>query len=122
MDLAGNEKSSCVYEKKQEQESVNINQSLTTLSIVVQRLSQRAQYVNFRDSELTKLLEDALTGRSKTTLIACVNPGIANRYETVSTVRFASLAKSIAIDPKQWVQDQVRFRCTPTPWFFSCVN
>ncbi len=103
VDLAGSEK----YNVDKGAESLNINQSLTTLSIVIQRLSQRAAFVNFRDSELTKLLESSLCGRAKTTVIACVNPTLSNRYETTSTVRFAYQAKSIPIDAKKWAEDQV---------------
>lgn len=107
VDLAGSER----YNVEKGAESLNINQSLTTLSIVIQRLSQRQSFVNFRDSELTKLLESSLSGRSKTTVIACVNPTQSNRAETTSTVRFAYQAKSIPIDAKKWAEDQVKTVC-----------
>ncbi len=106
VDLAGSEK----YNVNKGAESVNINLSLSTLSIVIQRLSLGHAFVNFRDSELTKLLEDSLSGMTKTTLIACVNADAANRSETLNTLRFAFQAKSIPIDAKQWQQEQARTR------------
>jgi len=101
VDLAGSEK----LNVDKALESKKINLSLTILSKVMHGLSQGASHVGFRESELTKLLADSLSGSAKTTLIACINPDAKNRVETLSTLRFASNAKTIPVHAKQWALD-----------------
>merc|ERR1712124_120662 len=90
VDLAGSERAG-QYALSQEQlkEGVNINQSLSTLARVVSTLaSGKGEHVPYRDSTLTWLLSDAITGRSaRAFMIAAVHP--AHQAETLSTLRYA---------------------------------
>ncbi|CAF0816111.1 unnamed protein product [Adineta ricciae] len=82
-------------------ESTNINKSLSTLGNVISALadissgSKRKVVVPYRDSTLTKLLQNALGGNSKTVMIAALSPADVNYDETLSTLRFADRVKRI---------------------------
>ena len=96
-DLAGSEKIN-----KQEEieighmaELKNINLSLTTLGKVIQLLAKGSAFVPFRDSNLTRLLQDSFSGGTKTILIATVSPSKSNVEETTSTLKFADRAKNV---------------------------
>jgi centromeric protein E len=51
-----------------------INQSLLSLSKVIQALSQNSEYVSFRDSKLTRLLQPSLSGNAKMSIVCCITP------------------------------------------------
>lgn len=73
--------------------------SLTTLGLVIQTLvNPKASHVPYRDSKLTRLLQDSLGGNTKTVMIANVGPSGYNFDETVSTLKYASRAKNIKND------------------------
>ena len=73
-----------------------INKSLSALGNVIAALTEtRAQHVPYRDSKLTRLLQDSLGGCSNTALIVCCSPAQDNAAETLSTLRFGSRAKGI---------------------------
>lgn len=82
-------------------ESTNINRSLSTLGNVISALVdissgvRRKIVVPYRDSVLTKLLQNALGGNSKTIMIAALSPADVNYDETLSTLRFADRVKRI---------------------------
>lgn len=82
-------------------ESTNINKSLSTLGNVISALadissgSKRKIVVPYRESTLTKLLQNALGGNSKTVMIAALSPADVNYDETLSTLRFADRVKRI---------------------------
>lgn len=100
VDLAGSErldKSGAVGERMHE--ATRINLSLTALGNVISALSTHANHVPFRDSKLTKLLMDSLGGTSRTVIIATVSPAANNLTETLSTLRYASHAKTIKNKP-----------------------
>lgn len=59
-----------------------------------------AQHVPYRDSKLTRLLQDSLGGNTKTVMIAAISPADYNYDETLSTLRYADRAKSIKNKPK----------------------
>jgi hypothetical protein len=97
-DLAGSEKISKDEGKMDEKhllELKTINLSLTSLGKVIQSLAQgkKAVHIPYRDSKITRLLQDSLGGNTKTTLIAAVSPVIDNIEETISTLKFADRAK-----------------------------
>ena len=101
VDLAGSER-----QKKTEasgdrlQEAKAINLSLSALGNVIKALvSSKSTHVPFRDSKLTKLLQDSLGGNTKTVMIANVGPAATNYDETVSTLRYANRAKNIKNKP-----------------------
>jgi Kinesin motor domain len=74
-----------------------INLSLSCLGKVIQSLAQgqNRNHVSYRDSKITRLLQDSLGGNTRTTLIAAVSPLIDHSEETISTLKFADRAKKI---------------------------
>ena len=73
-----------------------INKSLSALGQVINALTdEKLSHVPYRDSKLTRILQDSLGGNSKTALIVAVSPSSFNSAETVSTLRFGTRAKSI---------------------------
>ncbi|RLN10410.1 hypothetical protein BBJ28_00021572, partial [Nothophytophthora sp. Chile5] len=82
-------------------EGVNINRGLLSLGNVINALCEKSRsqastiHVPYRDSKLTRLLQDSLGGNSKTLMIACISPADVNYEETSNTLRYASRARSI---------------------------
>uniref|UniRef100_A0A915HNH6 Kinesin-like protein n=1 Tax=Romanomermis culicivorax TaxID=13658 RepID=A0A915HNH6_ROMCU len=97
IDLAGSERQSKTGASGQRlKEATKINLSLSTLGNVISALTDpKATHVPYRNSKLTRLLQDSLGGNSKT--LMCANIGCAdyNYDETISTLRYASRAKNI---------------------------
>eukprot|EP01062_Namystynia_karyoxenos_P063005 TRINITY_DN55834_c0_g1_i1.p1 TRINITY_DN55834_c0_g1~~TRINITY_DN55834_c0_g1_i1.p1 ORF type:complete len:769 (+),score=328.08 TRINITY_DN55834_c0_g1_i1:92-2308(+) len=77
------------------QEGMKINLSLTTLGKVITQLCKGAKHVSFRDSVLTRVLQNSLGGNSVTTLLCAMHAGREHFGETLSTLRFAEGAKQI---------------------------
>ena len=90
VDLAGSERLRRSHATGQRlQESKNINSSLSALGNVIAALTQGGRsHVPYRDSKLTRLLEDSLGGNCKTTMIATISPGMDSWGETLSTLKF----------------------------------
>ena len=73
-----------------------INKSLMTLGNVITALCDgKSKHTPYRDSNLTRLLQDSLGGNTKTVMIAALSPADYNFDETLSTLRYASRAKNI---------------------------
>ncbi|XP_006113236.2 kinesin-like protein KIF11 [Pelodiscus sinensis] len=101
VDLAGSEnigRSGAV--DKRAREAGNINQSLLTLGRVITALVERAPHIPYRESKLTRILQDSLGGRTKTSIIATVSPASVNLEETLSTLEYAHRAKNIMNKPE----------------------
>ncbi|KAG9346037.1 hypothetical protein JZ751_007852 [Albula glossodonta] len=101
VDLAGSEnigRSGAV--DKRAREAGNINQSLLTLGRVITALVERTPHVPYRESKLTRILQDSLGGRTKTSIIATVSPASINLEETLSTLEYAFRAKNIMNKPE----------------------
>ncbi|XP_043790092.1 kinesin-like protein Klp61F [Apis laboriosa] len=101
VDLAGSEnvgRSGSV--DKRAREAGNINQSLLTLGRVITALVERAPHIPYRESKLTRLLQESLGGRTKTSIIATVSPANINLEETLSTLDYAHRAKNITNRPE----------------------
>ncbi|XP_068597366.1 kinesin-like protein KIF11 [Brachionichthys hirsutus] len=101
VDLAGSEnigRSGAV--DKRAREAGNINQSLLTLGRVITALVEKRPHVPYRESKLTRILQDSLGGRTKTSIIATVSPSSSNMEETLSTLEYASRAKNIVNKPE----------------------
>uniref|UniRef100_A0ACB8F9B3 Uncharacterized protein n=2 Tax=Sphaerodactylus townsendi TaxID=933632 RepID=A0ACB8F9B3_9SAUR len=101
VDLAGSEnigRSGAV--DKRAREAGNINQSLLTLGRVITALVERTPHIPYRESKLTRILQDSLGGRTKTCIIATVSPASANLEETLSTLEYAHRAKNIMNKPE----------------------
>ena len=71
------------------EESKNINKSLSVLSNVIEKLQAGDANPPFRESKLTMVLKDSLSGNSKTLAIVCCSPLSDSVNESVSTLRFA---------------------------------
>ena len=125
-DLAGSEKIHGLIENQDENhisELKTINLSLTTLGKVISALAKESKiskkkdklnvpkeyknhdtfkgiHIPYRDSQLTRILQDALGGNTRTVLIATVSPIIENIEETISTMKFADRAKQIMTNAK----------------------
>ncbi|KAF9246508.1 P-loop containing nucleoside triphosphate hydrolase protein [Melanogaster broomeanus] len=101
VDLAGSENiGRSGAENKRAREAGMINQSLLTLGRVINALVDRSSHVPYRESKLTRLLQDSLGGRTKTSIIATVSPARSNMEETLSTLDYAIRAKSIRNKPE----------------------
>jgi kinesin family protein 3/17 len=102
VDLAGSERQGKTgTEGLQSVQAIKINLSLTTLGMVIQNLVNPASmHVPYRDSQLTRLLQDSLGGNTKTVMIANVGPADYNYEETLSTLKYAHRAKSIKNEVK----------------------
>ncbi|MGH0115546.1 UNVERIFIED_CONTAM: hypothetical protein FKN15_024876 [Acipenser sinensis] len=101
VDLAGSEnigRSGAV--DKRAREAGNINQSLLTLGRVITALVERTPHIPYRESKLTRILQDSLGGRTKTSIIATVSPASVNLEETLSTLDYANRAKNIMNKPE----------------------
>ncbi|CAE6428360.1 unnamed protein product [Rhizoctonia solani] len=101
VDLAGSENiGRSGAENKRAREAGMINQSLLTLNRVITALVERSPHVPYRESKLTRLLQDSLGGRTKTCIIATVSPARCNMEETLSTLDYAFQAKAIRNRPE----------------------
>ncbi|XP_063019554.1 kinesin-like protein KIF11 isoform X2 [Melospiza melodia melodia] len=101
VDLAGSEnigRSGAV--DKRAREAGNINQSLLTLGRVITALVERTPHIPYRESKLTRILQDSLGGRTKTSIIATISPASVNLEETLSTLEYAHRAKNIMNKPE----------------------
>ncbi|KAG0021190.1 kinesin motor protein cin8 [Podila clonocystis] len=101
VDLAGSENiARSGAEFNQAREAGRINQSLLTLGRVINCLVERSPHVPYRESKLTRLLEDSLGGKTKTCIIATISPARSCLEETISTLNYANRAKSIKNTPE----------------------
>ncbi|XP_075886554.1 kinesin heavy chain [Nelusetta ayraudi] len=97
VDLAGSEKvSKTGAEGAVLDEAKNINKSLSALGNVIAALSEGTKsHVPYRDSKMTRILQDSLGGNCRTTIIICCSPSVYNEAETKSTLMFGQRAKTI---------------------------
>ncbi|KAF5399687.1 Kinesin family member 3A [Paragonimus heterotremus] len=102
VDLAGSERQAKTGATgKRLQEANKINLSLTTLGNVISALVDgKSTHVPYRNSKLTRLLQDSLGGNSKTAMIANIAPSDYNYEESLSTLRYANRAKNIRNNAK----------------------
>ncbi|XP_049799926.1 kinesin-like protein KIF19 [Schistocerca nitens] len=98
VDLAGSERASNTQNRgRRLAEGAHINRSLLALGNVISALAAgRGRYVNFRDSKLTRLLKDALSGSCRTVMLAHVSPAARHRDETRQTLLYAQRARRIS--------------------------
>ncbi|KAI9014182.1 kinesin-domain-containing protein [Hyaloraphidium curvatum] len=101
VDLAGSENiGRSGAESKRAREAGMINQSLLTLGRVINNLVEKSQHIPYRESKLTRLLQDSLGGRTKTCIIATISPARVNLDESLSTLDYAHRAKNIRNKPE----------------------
>eukprot|EP00656_Telonema_subtile_P014310 TRINITY_DN17318_c0_g1_i2.p1 TRINITY_DN17318_c0_g1~~TRINITY_DN17318_c0_g1_i2.p1 ORF type:complete len:525 (+),score=114.12 TRINITY_DN17318_c0_g1_i2:254-1828(+) len=102
VDLAGSERNKRTGASGQRfKESVSINQGLLALGNVISALSSSkgVKHVPYRESKLTRVLQDALGGNSFTVMLACVSPADNSLEETLNTLKYASRARFIKNTP-----------------------
>ncbi|XP_062822584.1 chromosome-associated kinesin KIF4-like isoform X1 [Anolis carolinensis] len=103
VDLAGSERQKKTKaEGDRLREGININKGLLCLGNVFSALgdeTKKGSFVPYRDSKLTRLLQDSLGGNSHTLMIACVSPADSNLVETLNTLRYADRARKIKNKP-----------------------
>uniref|UniRef100_A0A096M166 Kinesin-like protein n=1 Tax=Poecilia formosa TaxID=48698 RepID=A0A096M166_POEFO len=102
VDLAGSERQSKTGATGERlREATKINLSLSALGNVISALVVgRSKHIPYRDSKLTRLLQDSLGGNTRTLMIACLSPADNNYEESLSTLRYANRAKSIQNRPR----------------------
>lgn len=103
-DLAGSEKlkkTNATGDRMKE--SVNINQSLSTLANCIQALAEnkRGAQIPYRNSKLTQILQRSLGGNCKTTLVVACSPSETEVSETTNSCRFGQRAKAIKLSAKK---------------------
>ena len=101
VDLAGSERQSKTGAAGLRlREAAKINLSLSALGNVISALVDgRSRHIPYRDSKLTRLLQDSLGGNTRTLMIACLSPAADSYEETLSTLRYANRAKNIRNRP-----------------------
>ncbi|XP_028425637.1 kinesin-1 heavy chain isoform X3 [Perca flavescens] len=96
VDLAGSEKvGKTGAEGTVLDEAKMINKSLSSLGNVISALAEGSSYVPYRDSKMTRILQDSLGGNCRTTMVICCSPSAFNDAETRSTLLFGQRAKTI---------------------------
>ncbi|GAP87874.1 putative kinesin family protein [Rosellinia necatrix] len=109
VDLAGSERmKNTGAQGERAREGISINAGLAALGKVISQLSSRqsGSHVSYRDSRLTRLLQDSLGGNAITYMIACVTPAEFHLSETLNTVQYAQRARAIQSKPRiQQVED-----------------
>lgn len=103
VDLAGSESAKAEINKNQRVEGSYINKSLLTLGTVIHKLSDgKAAHIPFRDSKLTRILSNSLSGNGARIAVVCtITPASTQAEETHNTLKFASRAKTITIETKR---------------------
>ena len=102
VDLAGSERlKNTGLSGERAKEGISINAGLAALGKVISQLSSRqaGAHVSYRDSKLTRLLQDSLGGNAITYMIACVTPAEFHLSETLNTVQYAQRARAIQSKP-----------------------
>ncbi|XP_065205081.1 osmotic avoidance abnormal protein 3 isoform X2 [Planococcus citri] len=101
VDLAGSERQAKTGATGDRlKEATKINLSLSALGNVISALVDgKSKHIPYRDSKLTRLLQDSLGGNTKTLMVACLSPADNNYDETLSTLRYANRAKNICNKP-----------------------
>ncbi|XP_030261544.1 kinesin-like protein KIF3C isoform X1 [Sparus aurata] len=102
VDLAGSERQAKTgVQGERLKEAAKINLSLSALGNVISALADgRSSHVPYRDSKLTRLLQDSLGGNAKTVMVATLGPAPQHYDETLTTLRYANRAKNIQNQPR----------------------
>ncbi|CAB4439509.1 unnamed protein product [Rhizophagus irregularis] len=98
VDLAGSERLKRTNVVGDRSKGIAINDGLLALGNVISALgdeSRKVTHIPYRDSKLTRLLQDSLGGNSQTLMLACVSPADSNFMETLNTLKYANRARNI---------------------------
>ncbi|CAL6080494.1 Kinesin-7 [Hexamita inflata] len=106
VDLAGSERlQKTNAEGHKLKEANSINQSLMTLGLVINQLATKQAFVNYRDSKLTRLLQNSLGGNAITFIIGCISPASIHIEESLSTMRFCQRAMKVSNKTKVLISE-----------------
>lgn len=106
VDLAGSEKASAIADLGENfEEMKKINLSLSALGKVIHSLTTSADHIPYRDSKLTRLLQESLSGNFKTALIVTCSPHARNLEETISSLRFGERAGALKTSVRRNVKE-----------------
>ncbi|XP_053706202.1 kinesin-like protein KIF3B [Synchiropus splendidus] len=102
VDLAGSERQTKTGAQGERlKEATKINLSLSALGNVISALADgRSSHIPYRDSKLTRLLQDSLGGNARTVMVANIGPASYNVEETITTLRYSNRAKNIKNKPR----------------------
>ena len=104
VDLAGSERAAKTKASGDRlKEGANINKSLSALGNVINALAEKSKskkriFIPYRNSKLTRVLQDSLGGNSLCSMLATLSPALSNSSETLSTLKYANRAKSIEVN------------------------
>uniref|UniRef100_A0A3Q4N8L4 Kinesin-like protein n=1 Tax=Neolamprologus brichardi TaxID=32507 RepID=A0A3Q4N8L4_NEOBR len=99
VDLAGSEKvSKTGAEGAVLDEAKNINKSLSSLGNVISALAEGTAYIPYRDSKMTRILQDSLGGNCRTTIVICCSPSSFNEAETKTTLMFGQRSVATTLE------------------------
>ena len=102
VDLAGSERVGKSYLKgKQLEQAIKNNNSLAVLGNCINSIISNESYIPFRESKLTRVLQNSLEGNSNTSLIITLSPSNLNADETLSSLNFGTKAMGVKINPKK---------------------
>lgn len=101
MESAGSQTLGVSSNTDRKNETKHINQSLSFLATVVARLCKPGDHVPWRDSSLTRLLQDSLGGNTKSTIVVCLRTEDESISETIASLRFAISARGISTVVRQ---------------------
>ena len=102
LDLAGSEKASFIFNSKGNKELGSINKSLLALNKCITLLtSQNRKFIPWRESKLTRLLQESLSGNSRVVMIATVSQALTAFDETMFTLQYANRAKNLKVNIKK---------------------
>ena len=134
VDLAGSERQSKTGATGDRlKEATKINLSLAALGNVISALVDgKSSHIPYRDSKLTRLLQNSLGGNAKTVMCANAGPADYNYDETLSTLRYANRAKNIKNKPKinedpkdamlREYQDEIKVMMIPNVFGYTCLH
>eukprot|EP00754_Rhynchopus_humris_P012962 Rhum_TRINITY_DN14310_c7_g3::Rhum_TRINITY_DN14310_c7_g3_i1::g.82132::m.82132/K10396/KIF5; kinesin family member 5 len=102
IDLAGYERfdKTGVKDPIHKDEAKKINASLLSLGGVVTELSNGGKFVSWRNSKLTRLLQDSIGGKARSTIMICLGPSSASLHETTNSLDFGNRAMAVKVSAK----------------------
>lgn len=104
IDLAGSEKFIKSYqedkddENKRIRELISINKSLTALGHCIKSMGDKSVHIPYRNSKITRILKDSISGRSKIFVIINLSPCKRNYHESISSLQFADRLKKVKLE------------------------
>lgn len=115
VDLAGSEKSSKTQTDKEGQAEANaINSSLSALGNVISALAEGAKFIRYKESILTRVMQDSLGGNAKTLMFVNCSPSVYNDVETKNSLEYAKRVKEIKNNPTLNLETRAMQRANKT--------